>query len=165
MLAGSTTGAHWSRTRRISACLTPHALRGTGTKVAPGHRRAAREIGSPARSPKARASYEAEQTTPRLLARPPTTRRRALPAPSGSTRRATATNIWSQSARRMRRGALTWRSVNGQRSTVNGGRWEDAKTQRRKDAKAEGRTVGPRDGTWWAQAHAKPGLGIDRKSV
>ena len=62
-----------------------------------------------------RASYDAEHTTPRLCAWPPTTRRRAFPAPSGSTRRATATNIWSQSARRMRGGMTDKR----QRSTVN----------------------------------------------
>jgi hypothetical protein len=56
MLAASTTGAQVSSTVRISRCFTPQALPGTGTKVAPGQSRAAREIGIPARSPKARAS-------------------------------------------------------------------------------------------------------------
>src|SRR5688500_4488103 len=56
------------------------------------------------RTPNCRTSYDAEQTTPRLPAAPPTIRRRARPAPSGSTRRATAAKNASASTRRMRRG-------------------------------------------------------------
>ena len=62
-----------------------------GTQTAPGQSRSARAMGIAERTPNFRVSYEAEQTTPRLSREPPTMRSLALPAPSGSTARATAT--------------------------------------------------------------------------
>jgi hypothetical protein len=59
-------------------------------------------MGIPDRTPNVRASYEAEQTTPRPSGLPPTRRWGARPAPSGSTILATAQNMASQSASKMR---------------------------------------------------------------
>src|SRR5688500_4589471 len=103
MLAPSTTGANCPRTSRISALFAEHALRGMGTHIASGQSLRARAIGIAERTPNFRVSYDAEQTTPRLSRDPPTIRRRALPAPRGSTMRATATKNASASARRTRR--------------------------------------------------------------
>ena len=82
--------------------LSEQARRGTGTHIASGHNRSARAIGMADRTPNFRASYEAEHTTPRLSRVPPTMSSDALPAPSGSTIRATATKNASASASRMR---------------------------------------------------------------
>jgi hypothetical protein len=60
-------------------------------------------VGIADRTPNARVSYDAEQTTPRPAGDPPTMSSGARPAPSGSTRRATATKKASASTRRMRR--------------------------------------------------------------
>ena len=60
-------------------------------------RRRAREIGIADRTPNFRASYNAENTTPRLSAEPSTMRRGTVPAPSGSTIRATPTKSASAS--------------------------------------------------------------------
>src|SRR5688572_18740380 len=103
MLAPSTTGANRSSTARISPLFAEHAFRGTGTHIAFGHSLSARAIGIAERTPNFRVSYDAEHTTPRLSRDPPTISRRALPAPSGSTMRATATKNASASARRTRR--------------------------------------------------------------
>src|SRR5918999_5937874 len=105
MLAPSTIGANCSSTARISALFLEQALRGTGTQVAFGHSRNARAIGIAERTPNLRVSYDAEQTTPRLSRDPPTISSGALPAPSGSTIRATATKKASASASKIRRGA------------------------------------------------------------
>src|SRR4051812_23073799 len=98
-LAPSTCGANRASTARISLLFTPQALLGTGTHIAFGHNLSAREIGIADRTPNLRVSYDAEQTTPRLSADPPTMSRGSLPAPSGSTIRATATKNASASAR------------------------------------------------------------------
>ena len=105
MLDGCTTGANRCSTAAISRLLRLQAPRGTGTQVASGQSCSARAIGMAERTPKARHSYDAEHTTPRLPGRPPTMRRGARPAPSGSTMRATATKNASASASRMRRAA------------------------------------------------------------
>jgi hypothetical protein len=77
--------------------------------MASGQSRSAREIGIADRTPNFLVSYEAEHTTPRLPAAPPTIRNGALPAPSGSTMRATATKNASASTRRIRLGdVLGW---------------------------------------------------------
>ena len=91
MLAPSTIGANCSSAFRISALFLMQALKGTGTHIAAGQSRRARAIGIADRTPNLRTSYDAEQTTPRLSREPPTIRRDAFPAPSGSTARATAT--------------------------------------------------------------------------
>src|SRR6185437_1539424 len=109
MLAVSTTGANRWRIARIWWLFAEHSRRGTGTHIARGQRRNACDTGIADRTPNALVSYEAEQTTPRLSAEPPTMRRGARPAPSGSTNRATATKNASASASRtlgMRRARL-----------------------------------------------------------
>jgi len=111
MLAHSTTGANRSSTDAISRLFSEHAPRGTGTHIACGQSLSAREIGMAERTPNLRASYEAEQTTPRLPGAPPTIRSRARPAPSGSTSLATATKNASASASRMRRGFVSARAA------------------------------------------------------
>src|SRR3954466_9784386 len=68
-----------------------------------GHSLSAREIGIAERTPNFRASYDAEQTTPRLSRVPPTMSSGSFPAPSGSTILATATKKASASASRIRR--------------------------------------------------------------
>ena len=75
----------------MSRLFCAQASHGTGTTVASGHNRTACTIGIAECTPKARASYDAEVTTPRCSGEPPTMRNLALPAPSGSARRATAT--------------------------------------------------------------------------
>src|ERR1019366_7612154 len=102
MLAPSTAGVKRSRTRRIARLASEQACRGTGTHIASGQSRSACAIDIADRTPNALVSYDAEHTTPRLPGRPPTMSSCALPAPSGSTERATATKKASASARRMR---------------------------------------------------------------
>ena len=51
MLAAWTVGVNRSRTARISRCLAEHARRGTGTHMASGQSRNAREIGMADRTP------------------------------------------------------------------------------------------------------------------
>ena len=80
-----------SSTARISRCLREHAPRGTGTHIACGQSRSAREMGIALRTPNLRVSYDALHTTPRLSRVPPTMSSSARPAPSGSTMRAMAT--------------------------------------------------------------------------
>ena len=76
------------------------------TTTACGQSRNARAMGIADRTPKRRASYDAEHTTPRLSRGPPTMRSGSFPAPSGSTIRATATKNASASARRIRRAVI-----------------------------------------------------------
>ena len=91
MLAPSTTGENFSSTARISRLFSLNTrAAGIGTHVAWGHNRKAREMGIADRTPNFLASYDAEQTTPRLSRVPPTMRNVAFPAPSGSTILATA---------------------------------------------------------------------------
>ncbi len=103
MLAPCTMGVNRTSVAAIAREVVPHALRGTGTHMASGHSRSACEMGIAERTPNARVSYEAEHTTPRDPGRPPTMSSGALPAPSGSAMRATATKNASASARRIRR--------------------------------------------------------------
>src|SRR5687768_14386275 len=105
-LAPETIGVNFSRTFRISLLLIPHSLPGTGTNIACGQSFSARAIGIAERTPYWRASHDAEQTTPRLPRRPPTIRSVALPAPSGSTSRATAAKNASASASRILGGGV-----------------------------------------------------------
>src|SRR5687768_17634811 len=90
-LAPSTAGAYTSSTLRMRRLISEHAFEGTGTHIASGHRRNAREIGIADRTPNLRVSYDAEHTTPRLSRVPPTMSSGVLPAPPASTTRATAT--------------------------------------------------------------------------
>src|SRR5690349_14188431 len=107
MLAPSTTGVKRASTAAIAFDVALQAWRGTGTHIASGQRRSACAIGIAERTPKARVSHEAEQTTPREPGRPPTMSSVALPAPSGSVIRATETKKASASAWRMRRAVMT----------------------------------------------------------
>src|SRR5687767_10655148 len=59
-------------------------------------------MGIPACTPNLRAAYDADVTTPRESARPPTITSSARPAPSGSASMAHLTKYESQSASRMR---------------------------------------------------------------
>ena len=56
MLADCTTGEKRSSTARISRCFREQAPRGTGTHMASGQSRSAREIGIAERTPNARVS-------------------------------------------------------------------------------------------------------------
>src|SRR6185437_820180 len=74
------------------------------------------------RTPNCLVSYDAEQTTPRLSAEPPTMSSGARPAPSGSTNRATATKNASASASRTLGTTFTAGAHDGNHGRVQGER-------------------------------------------
>src|SRR5438093_12903740 len=83
---GSTSGVNDSRISRKRFEYARYASKSGGTNTASGHRRWARGEGTAAWRPRARASYEADITTPRGEGLPTTT---GLPVSEGSFRTST----------------------------------------------------------------------------
>ena len=105
----SKSGTRAAMSAKISRLIRPTIARGTGTKSACGQSRFAVAVGIPARTPNLRTAYDAEVTTPRDSALPPTTSSAARPAVSGHSLIAHWTNIASTSTCRMRRGTMAER--------------------------------------------------------